>query len=80
MMSRLKLTVNESKTRVCRLPQEKFDFLGYTFGRCYSPGLLGHDSVQETSAAYLQGDQRDDPPESSPAGGGNAGRCAQPED
>ena len=37
MMSRLKLTVNDSKTRVCRLPEEKFDFLGYTFGRCYSP-------------------------------------------
>jgi RNA-directed DNA polymerase len=37
MMSRLKLMVNESKTRVCRLPEEKFDFLGYTFGRCYSP-------------------------------------------
>jgi group II intron reverse transcriptase/maturase len=37
MMSRLKLTVNESKTRVCRLPEEKFEFLGYTFGRCYSP-------------------------------------------
>jgi len=37
MMSRLKLTVNESKTRVCRLPEEKFDFLGYTLGRCYSP-------------------------------------------
>jgi RNA-directed DNA polymerase len=36
MMSRLKLTVNETKTRVCRLPEEKFDFLGYTFGRCYS--------------------------------------------
>jgi RNA-directed DNA polymerase len=37
MMTRLKLTVNEAKTRVCKLPQEKFDFLGYTFGRCYSP-------------------------------------------
>ena len=36
MMSKLKLTVNEKKTRVCYLPQEKFDFLGYTFGRCYS--------------------------------------------
>src|SRR5229473_2411081 len=36
-MSRLRLTVNETKTRVCRLPEEKFDFLGYTFGRCYSP-------------------------------------------
>ena len=37
MMSKLKLTVNEEKTRVCKLPGEKFDFLGYTFGRCYSP-------------------------------------------
>jgi RNA-directed DNA polymerase len=37
MMSRLKLTVNEDKTRVCRLPEESFDFLGYTIGRCYSP-------------------------------------------
>jgi group II intron reverse transcriptase/maturase len=36
MMSKLKLTVNEMKTRVCSLPEEKFDFLGYTFGRCYS--------------------------------------------
>ena len=37
MMSKLKLTVNEKKTRQCRLPEETFDFLGYTFGRCYSP-------------------------------------------
>src|SRR4051795_5236498 len=37
MMSRLKLTVNEAKTRVCRVPEETFDFLGYTIGRCYSP-------------------------------------------
>jgi len=36
MMSKLKLTVNETKTRVCSWPEEKFDFLGYTFGRCYS--------------------------------------------
>ncbi|MEX1223170.1 MAG: group II intron reverse transcriptase/maturase, partial [Pirellulales bacterium] len=37
MMGRLKLTVNEQKTRLCRLPEETFDFLGYTIGRCYSP-------------------------------------------
>src|SRR5919109_301352 len=37
IMQKLKLTVNETKTRVCTLPEEKFDFLGYTFGRCYSP-------------------------------------------
>ena len=28
MMSKLKLTVNEQKTRFCRLPEETFDFLG----------------------------------------------------
>jgi len=36
LMERLGLTVNTSKTRVCRVPAETFDFLGYTFGRCYS--------------------------------------------
>lgn len=33
---KLKLAVNEEKTRVCRVPEDSFDFLGYTFGRCYS--------------------------------------------
>jgi len=37
LMGQIKLSVNEEKTRVCRVPQETFDFLGYTFGRCYSP-------------------------------------------
>src|SRR6266487_957190 len=36
LMEKLKLTVNETKTRVCLAPDEKFDFLGYTFGRCFS--------------------------------------------
>ena len=36
MMKHLKLTVNEDKTRTCHLPEETFDFLGYTLGRCYS--------------------------------------------
>jgi RNA-directed DNA polymerase len=44
IMGKLKLTVNDTKTRVCKLPEEKFDFLGYTFGRCYSP---------KTGRAYL---------------------------
>jgi RNA-directed DNA polymerase len=44
VMRRLRLTVNENKTRVCSLPEEKFDFLGYMFGRCYSP---------QTGRAYL---------------------------
>jgi RNA-directed DNA polymerase len=36
IMERLKLTVNEAKTHLCRLPDETFDFLGYTFGRLWS--------------------------------------------
>jgi group II intron reverse transcriptase/maturase len=37
IMGRLKLTVNEEKTRICKVPEGEFDFLGYTFGRLYSP-------------------------------------------
>jgi len=44
MMARLRLTVNEDKTHTCRLPEETFDFLGYTIGRWYSP---------RTGRAYL---------------------------
>jgi len=44
MMQRLKLTVNEEKTRRRRLPAETFDFLGYTFGRLWS---------HRTGVAYL---------------------------
>jgi len=44
MMTKLKLTVNEAKTQVSKLPEDKFDFLGYTFGRCYST---------KTGRAYL---------------------------
>jgi len=44
MMRRLKLTVNEEKTHIRRVPAERFDFLGYTFGRCYS---------EQTGQAYL---------------------------
>ena len=44
MMSKLRLTVNETKTRLCRLPEETFDFLGYTLGRNYD---------RRTGAPYL---------------------------
>jgi RNA-directed DNA polymerase len=37
IMGKLKLTVNEEKTRICKVPDGEFDFLGYTFGRMYSP-------------------------------------------
>jgi group II intron reverse transcriptase/maturase len=44
MMARLKLTVNAEKTRLCRLPCEKFNFLGYTFKRLWS---------RQTGSGYL---------------------------
>jgi RNA-directed DNA polymerase len=37
MMHKLKLTVNEQKTSLCHVPDESFDFLGYTIGECHSP-------------------------------------------
>lgn len=44
MMKKLRLTVNEAKTQVCRVPEESFDFLGYTIGRCWS---------KQTGRAYI---------------------------
>ena len=35
----MKLTVNQEKTRICKGPEEQFDFLGYSFGRMYSARL-----------------------------------------
>jgi group II intron reverse transcriptase/maturase len=36
IISRLKLSINESKTHIHLVPEEDVEFLGYTFGRCYS--------------------------------------------
>ena len=44
MMNQLKLTVNEDKTRQCRIPRDRVEFLGYTIGRYYSP---------QTGRAYI---------------------------
>jgi group II intron reverse transcriptase/maturase len=54
MMSRLRLTVNETKTRLCRVPDERFDFLGYTFGRFYSPRTGGAYVGMRPSAKKVQ--------------------------
>jgi hypothetical protein len=32
-MGKLKLTVNAEKTRIYKVPEGEFDFLGFTFGR-----------------------------------------------
>jgi RNA-directed DNA polymerase len=44
IMGELKLRVNEEKTRICKVPEGEFDFLGYTFGRMYQ---------KTTGKAYL---------------------------
>src|SRR5437879_7908078 len=31
LMGKLKLTVNEEKTRICKVPEGEFNFLGYSF-------------------------------------------------
>jgi hypothetical protein len=36
MMGKLRLTVNEKKTRQCSVPEETFTFLGFTFGQQHS--------------------------------------------
>ncbi|HTU17641.1 MAG TPA: reverse transcriptase domain-containing protein, partial [Gemmataceae bacterium] len=55
LMARLKLTVNEAKTRLCRGPDEPFDFLGYTIGRCYSPKTGASYIGAQPSAKKIQG-------------------------
>jgi group II intron reverse transcriptase/maturase len=58
MMQRLKLTVNETKTKLCRVPSESFDFLGYTFGRLYSPrtggAYLGHAPARQKVRKFCE--------------------------
>jgi RNA-directed DNA polymerase len=58
MIERLKLTVNETKTKLCRVPAETFDFLGYTFGRFYSPrtggAYLGHAPSQQKVRKFCE--------------------------
>jgi hypothetical protein len=38
LMSQIGLQVNEQKTKLVRLPEGKFDFLGYTFGKFFGKG------------------------------------------
>ena len=55
MMAKLKLTVNETKTRLCRGPDEPFNFLGYTIGRLHSPRTGGSYTGTRPSDKKLQG-------------------------
>jgi len=55
MMSKLKLTVNGTKTRLCQGRDGTFDFLGYTIGKAYSPRTGGSYVGVRPSAKKLKG-------------------------
>ena len=61
MMGKLKLTVNEEKTRLCRVPEETFDFLGYTFGRCTRRRRAGPIMGTRPSKKRITAHGREDP-------------------
>ena len=56
-MGKLKLTVNENKTRICPGPGREFDCLGFTFGQMFSrttgqARLALRPSKEEASSAW----------------------------
>src|ERR1700747_2052306 len=48
IMGKLKLRVSEEKTRICKVPEGAFDFLGSTLGRMYA-ARTGQDPPQQSS-------------------------------
>ena len=60
IMRKLKLTVNEEKTHICRVPDESFDFLGYTFGRATRDRRDALTSSERPSKKKIQADMSPD--------------------
>ena len=54
LMDRLKLPVNEQKTRCLRCPEEPMEFLGYRIGRNYRPNGRGAYIGTRPSKASVQ--------------------------
>ena len=82
IMGKLKLTVNEEKTRICRVPNGEFDFLGYTFGRMYSPetgkARLGYRPSKKSIKRMGRKSPRADRPSEYLAGDHTAGGSVEP--
>ena len=82
MMKRLRLTVNEDKTHICRLPEDAFDFLGYIIGRCYSPrtgrAYMGTRALEDEGPGAICQDQRFDIAPNLAGGCTGVGGAAQP--
>jgi RNA-directed DNA polymerase len=72
LMGKLKLTVNEEKTRICKVPEGEFTFLGYSFGRMYSArtgkAYLGYRPAKEEHQAHGGNDPCADRPNRNMAG------------
>ena len=65
IMTKLKLTVNEQKTRTCRVPEESFDFPGIhprpvLLAQGW-PSLYRHPTLPQASQRHLPGNQPNDP-------------------
>jgi hypothetical protein len=54
LMNRIGLEVNETKTRIARLPTERFTFLGYTIGRFYGKGGQAFIGTRPSKKAVLR--------------------------
>ena len=82
IMSKLKLMVNQEKTRICRVPDGEFDFLGYTFGRMYSPetgrARLGYRPSKKSLKRMGRTRPRADRPSGYLAGDHKAGGSVEP--
>ena len=82
IMGKLKLAMNEEKTRICKVPEGEFDFLGYTFGRMYSPttgkARLGHRPSKKSIKRMVERVPRADRPSAQLARDHRARRHVEP--
>lgn len=51
IMGKIGLMVNEEKTQLASIPEDRFDFLGYTFGRHYGKGGMSFIGTKPSSKA-----------------------------
>ena len=82
IMGKLKLTVNEDKTQICKVPEGEFDFLGFTFGQMFSrttgQARLASATVKEEHQARGRKGPRADRPSTDVARHHRAGGNVEP--
>ena len=82
IMGKLKLAMNAEKTRICKVPEGEFDFLGYTFGRMYSPttgkARVGHRPSKKSIKRMVERVPRADRPSAQLARDHRARRHVEP--